>query len=146
MTLDEWVESKPEYKLLRSNLRINVEVYFPEMSKEEQEDFVRVNLVMVRQALNPSKPNFAGYSFTEKELANDSIAEVIEKRSEQLGFFRIPFGRKYKGKMICSIPQEELRNYIKWLKSSAVREGSTVSFQVKLLEQKYKSYYKVEEL
>lgn len=51
-TLDEFVESYPAVNFLKENLQANLDVYFPDMDEEEQEQFMRMNLIMIRQCLN----------------------------------------------------------------------------------------------
>ena len=55
--------------------------------------------------------------------------------------YLISFGRKYKGKRIGEIPKTELESYLNWLESSAVREGTTLSYQVKHLKDAYERLY-----
>ncbi len=61
------------------------------------------------------------------------------------GDYQISFGRKYKGKRISEVPKSELESYIKWLESSAVREGTTLSYQVKHLKNAFDRMYGEEE-
>lgn len=50
-TLDEFIESYSAVKFLQKNLRCNIEVYCEDMPKEEQENFLRMNMTMFRQCL-----------------------------------------------------------------------------------------------
>ena len=51
-TLDEFVDSNDAISFLKENLQQNMEVYCPDMEEEEQEEFMRMNLIMIRQCLN----------------------------------------------------------------------------------------------
>jgi len=51
-TLDEFFESRRELQFLLSNLRANMQVYCASMDQEDQDDLMRVNLIMIRQCLN----------------------------------------------------------------------------------------------
>ena len=51
-TLDEFVDSHKDVKFMKENLQTNMEVYCPDMNEEEQEQFMRMNLIMIRQCLN----------------------------------------------------------------------------------------------
>jgi hypothetical protein len=53
------------------------------------------------------------------------------------GDFTINFGRKYKGKKLKEIARSELESYVKWLEASAVRDGTSLSFQVQQLKNAY---------
>ncbi len=52
MTLDEWVERSAGF--LAQNLKANIDVYCPSMSEEDKEDFLRMNMIMVRQFSEPN--------------------------------------------------------------------------------------------
>lgn len=55
--------------------------------------------------------------------------------------FMINFGRKYKGKRLKDIPRAELESYVKWLEASAVRDGTSLSFQVQQLKGAFERLY-----
>lgn len=55
--------------------------------------------------------------------------------------YTISFGRKYKGKRLRDVPRTELESYIKWLEGSAVRPGTTLSYQVEGLKSAFKRAY-----
>lgn len=55
--------------------------------------------------------------------------------------YTISFGRKYKGKKLGDVPRSELESYIKWLESSAVRPGTTLSYQVEHLKNAFRRAY-----
>jgi uncharacterized protein (DUF3820 family) len=57
------------------------------------------------------------------------------------GQYRISFGRKYKGRRLGDIPKKEMESYLKWLESSAVKEGTTLSYQVRLLKSAFDKMY-----
>lgn len=92
-----------------------------------------------------------GYCFQDLCDADVELRDLFQLKklftpSSQVEDYRITFGRKYKGKYISQIPQIELRGYLKWLEACAIREGSTVGNQVKLLTEAYKKYYKVDKI
>jgi hypothetical protein len=57
------------------------------------------------------------------------------------GDFTINFGRKYKGKKLKEIARAELESYVKWLEASAVRDGTSLSYQVQQLKHAYERLY-----
>jgi hypothetical protein len=57
------------------------------------------------------------------------------------GDFTINFGRKYKGKRLKEISRSELESYVKWLEASAVRDGTSLSFQVQQLKNAFERLY-----
>lgn len=64
--------------------------------------------------------------------------------STEPGDYMITFGRKYKGKKLKEVPKTEIESYIKWLESSADKQGTPVSRQVQFLKQAYNRLYEVE--
>lgn len=70
------------------------------------------------------------------------VAPVEEPRQGvQPGDFTINFGRKYKGKKLKEISRSELESYVKWLEASAVRDGTSLSFQVQQLKNAFERLY-----
>jgi hypothetical protein len=74
--------------------------------------------------------------------AEEETAEDLEETQplEPLDYI-ISFGRKYKGKKLKDVPRAELEGYIKWLEGSAVRPGTTLSYQVEHLKNAFKRAY-----
>lgn len=60
------------------------------------------------------------------------------------GDYLVSFGRKYKGKKLKEIPKPEIESYIKWLESSADKQGTPVSRQVQFLKEAYRRLYGTE--
>lgn len=46
-TLDEWTDKNASF--LRENLKVNIRVYCDHLSEDEQDDLLRMHLIMVRQ-------------------------------------------------------------------------------------------------
>jgi len=40
-----------------------------------------------------------------------------------LGKYIVPIGKKYKGKMLCEVPTDELASFVNWLKEDAFKKG-----------------------
>jgi hypothetical protein len=57
------------------------------------------------------------------------------------GDYVISFGRKYKGRKLKDIPKKDLESYLQWLESSAIREGTPLSFQVRYLKAAFERLY-----
>ncbi len=74
---------------------------------------------------------------TAQAVVADSDGEASEKPGIAPGDFTINFGRKYKGKKLKEIARPELESYVKWLEASAVRDGTSLSFQVEQLKAAY---------
>jgi|GEM_PF-4897687 len=74
---------------------------------------------------------------------HSEVAPVEETRPSnvQPGDFTINFGRKYKGKKLKEISRSELESYVKWLEASAVRDGTSLSFQVQQLKNAFERLY-----
>ncbi len=60
---------------------------------------------------------------------------------EQLGEFQILFGKKYRGKRLKEIPEEEIQGYVDWLHSEATKKGVPLSHEVRLLTYAVEHYY-----
>lgn len=71
----------------------------------------------------------------------NAAADEPAKTGVAPGDFTINFGRKYKGKKLKEIPRLELESYVKWLEASAVRDGTSLSYQVQQLKQAYERLY-----
>jgi hypothetical protein len=50
-TLDDFFESTENLKDLKEGLAINIEMLCPELAKEQAETLLRLNLILIRQAL-----------------------------------------------------------------------------------------------
>lgn len=50
------------------------------------------------------------------------------------GDFRVPFGRKYKGRKVSEIPRAELESYLAWIEADAEKKKTPLSYEVKLLK------------
>lgn len=50
-TIEEFFESTDNLKFLVQNLNANLDVFGHQMSKEDQESLMRVNLIMIRQCI-----------------------------------------------------------------------------------------------
>lgn len=73
----------------------------------------------------------------------DEEAEDVASSSnlKEPGDYLVSFGRKYKGKKLKEIPKPEIESYIKWLESSADKQGTPVSRQVQFLKEAYRRMY-----
>jgi hypothetical protein len=58
-----------------------------------------------------------------------------------LGEFQIKFGKKYMGKRLKEIPQEEIESYLKWLESNAEKKQQGLSNEVSTLKYVVNQYY-----
>lgn len=76
----------------------------------------------------------------ENDIEEDSDIESDEAMSEP-GEYQITFGRKYKGRKLKDIPKGELESYLQWLESNALREGTSLSYQVKFLKGAFEKLY-----
>lgn len=75
---------------------------------------------------------------------NEEADEVNPSGGTEPGDYMISFGRKYKGKKLKEVPKSEIESYIKWLESSADKQGTPVSRQVQFLKQAYSRLYEGE--
>lgn len=50
------------------------------------------------------------------------------------GDYRIPFGKKYKGKRLSEIPRKEIESYLDWLEASAEQKGSPLSDEARFFK------------
>lgn len=57
------------------------------------------------------------------------------------GDFIIHFGKKYMGKKVKDIPQQELAGYLEWLESNSSKKNQKPSNDVVILRQAYERYY-----
>lgn len=72
---------------------------------------------------------------TDEGGEHDAVAGI------EPGEYRISFGRKYKGKKIKDVSKKELEGYLQWLESNALREGTVLSHQVRLLKDAFERMY-----
>jgi len=93
-----------------------------------------------RIAARPSTEVSEGSSEDEGEAAE----EAPSMTAKDPGDYLVSFGRKYKGKKLKEIPQNEIEGYIKWLEASADKQGAPVSRQVQFLKDAYRRMYEAE--
>lgn len=79
-----------------------------------------------------------------EESAESDTEEDQTSSSLEPGDYVVSFGRKYKGKKLKEIPKSEIESYIKWLESSADKQGAPVSRQVQFLKAAYDRMYENE--
>lgn len=99
-----------------------------------------------RDESQPAEPARAGAEArgdASEDLNNeDSSAEADEPVTGfDPGDYMINFGRKYKGKKLKEISKNEMEGYIKWLESSAQRDGTQLSHQARYLKSAFDRLY-----
>ena len=65
-------------------------------------------------------------------------------RTENLsspGDFVVHFGKKYMGRKVKDIPQEELESYLAWLEGNSARKNQKPTPEVELLKQAFERHY-----
>jgi hypothetical protein len=67
--------------------------------------------------------------------------ESSSRRSVDPGDFTINFGRKYKGRKLKEIPQDEISSYIDWLENSDLRPNTPLAEQLQFLKTAYSRLY-----
>ena len=91
---------------------------------------------------NLGEPSINAQASEETEDADESEDPFQEETQPSAPLdYTISFGRKYKGKKLKEVPKSELESYIKWLEGSAVRPGTTLSYQVEHLKNAFKRAY-----
>lgn len=76
------------------------------------------------------------------ESNNEADIDIeSDKALSEPGEYQITFGRKYKGRKLKDIPKGELESYLQWLESNALREGTSLSYQVKFLKGAFEKLY-----
>ncbi len=98
-------------------------------NKSERPNFARKEAIPLREN-----------QILDKEENSEEIELEAHQPVEPLDY-TISFGRKYKGKRLKEVPKTELESYIKWLESSAVRPGTTLSYQVEHLKSAFQRAY-----
>lgn len=106
------------------------------------------------QSANTSKQNLKVTNFksevapqkenrTADEPEQEEEADLVAAAAQPVEplDYTISFGRKYKGKRLRDISRNELESYIKWLEGSAVRPGTTLSYQVEHLKSAFQRAY-----
>jgi hypothetical protein len=90
----------------------------------------------------PPEAEYSDVKTDESPVPAASLAAPTEEpqQSEEPGDFVIRFGRKYKGKKIKEIPSPEIESYLRWLRDTSVRDGTSLSHQVQLLQKNYDAY------
>lgn len=61
--------------------------------------------------------------------------------SQDLGDFRINFGKKYIGKRLKDVPQDEIEGYLKWLEGNSAKKNQLLTPEVSLLKSAVERYY-----
>lgn len=54
-TLDEFFEATEDRKLLVTNLKCNIDNYCVDLTEDDSEQFLRMNLIVIRQLLEQEK-------------------------------------------------------------------------------------------
>jgi hypothetical protein len=93
-----------------------------------------------RVATKPSTEVSEGSEGTDE----DNEEEISNTSPKEPGDYLVSFGRKYKGKKLKEIPKPEIESYIKWLETSADKQGTPVSRQVQFLKDAYRRMYEAE--
>ncbi len=62
-------------------------------------------------------------------------------QSPDLGEFTITFGKKYLGKKLKDISQEEIESYLEWLEDNAARKNVGVTYEVTVLKNAVDRFY-----
>lgn len=78
-----------------------------------------------------------------QETLSEDVRETESESPAEPGDYRINFGRKYKGRKLKDISRKEMENYLKWLESNAIREGTVLSYQVRNLKDAFERMYGV---
>jgi hypothetical protein len=60
---------------------------------------------------------------------------------DDLGSFKIPFGKKFKDKQLKDVPQDEIEGFVKWCEEKAVEAGKPLSPDAEVLRQAVHQYY-----
>lgn len=97
-----------------------------------------------RVAKPPRADNESFASSEDTEDESETAEASGNQGSTEPGDYMISFGRKYKGKKLKEVPKSEIESYIKWLESSADKQGTPVSRQVQFLKQAYSRLYEGE--
>lgn len=89
-------------------------------------------------------PNVVGAQSEAASLEQGEVDAPGLKRGDlpvDPGEFQVPFGKKYKGKKISEIPQQEIEGYLSWLEADAQKKRTPLSFEVRLLKKAVEMYY-----
>ncbi|MBI3554904.1 MAG: hypothetical protein HY074_01415 [Deltaproteobacteria bacterium] len=60
---------------------------------------------------------------------------------DEPGDYLVPFGRKFRGKKVRDIPRADVESYLNWLEADALKKGTPLSLEAKLLKQAVERYY-----
>ena len=93
--------------------------------------------------VGPDIPNLTEAQGEASGLASDAEVPGL-RRAEALvdpGEFRVPFGRKYRGKKVSEIPRDEIEGYLAWLEDDAKKKRTPLSFEARLLRKAVDLYY-----
>lgn len=90
-----------------------------------------------------SVPNVLGAQSESLPLDGDAHGPGLKRGDLPVdpGEFQVPFGKKYKGKKISEIPQQEIEGYLSWLEADAQKKRAPLSFEVRLLKKAVEMYY-----
>lgn len=58
-----------------------------------------------------------------------------------LGEYKVPFGKKYIGKRLKDIPQEEIEGYVSWLENNSSKKNQSIPPEVSLLKNAVDRYF-----
>lgn len=98
---------------------------------------------VVRRVLSvPPGANPGENAEGETENAEEAVAQENKAATAfDPADYTVSFGRKYKGKKLREIPRKELESYLQWLEGNAANEGTSLSYQVKLLKTAFDRLY-----
>lgn len=69
------------------------------------------------------------------------VPGFVESDEKDLGEYVVPFGNKFKGHKLSTIPAKEMESYITWLEGKAAEKKKDVGPEVRELKQAAKMYY-----
>jgi hypothetical protein len=120
--------------------------YGTQFCADELDEGSRIVDAPVQSRTNSAKMSFKKESFSNQENQQadqdeENVEPIDEPQPTEPLEYTISFGRKYKGKKLKEVPKSELESYIKWLESSAVRPGTTLSYQVEHLKNAFQRAY-----
>ncbi len=61
--------------------------------------------------------------------------------ADKPGDFRVPFGKKYRGKAVSEIPRTEIESYLDWLEADAQKKNTPLSLDALQLKQAVGLFY-----
>lgn len=69
------------------------------------------------------------------------LPNFIENDEKDLGDYVVPFGKKFMGQKLSTIPEKEMLSYIDWLEKKAIEKKTDAGPEVKELKQAATAYY-----